>query len=119
MSHHHGHSHDSCGAHEEEKSCCGCSCCSCECQVCQKHHHHHHHEHGDFAHQLLEMADDAWMEVLKDKIKAQIMATNGARLDKLAKLVADSNNTRWKHKLADKKGSGDYEAKIAEFFSQE
>lgn len=107
MSHHHHHH-----CHHDHEECCelddhshsGCS---------------EEHEHSeDFAHQLLEMADLAWMEVLKEKIKEQILATNGKHLDKLAKLVSDANNERWKHKMANKKVSSDYREKITNFFNQ-
>lgn len=96
-------------------------CCHQGDKECSHHHHHgecHHHHHGDFAHQLLEMADDAWMEVLRDKIKQEIIKSSGDHLDKLAKIVSDSNKERWKHKLADQKGCHDFEDKVAEFFRQ-
>lgn len=108
------------------------------------HSHHHHqsgccdahgkecHEHGecchqhvcdqpghgdeDFAHQLLEMADEAWMCCLKDKIKAQINSASGAHLDGLAKLVATANKERWDHKMAKHQVLDDYREKLAEFF---
>ncbi len=115
MSHHHKHCnhghHDECCSHEHD------SCCHEETE-----HHHHHdegHEHCDFAKKLLELADEAWMEVLRDKIKANIVASSGANLDRLAKLVSESNGHRWKSKLANKKSCDDYQQKIADFFKHE
>lgn len=108
MSHHHhchsheGH-HDSCCA---EESCDEC-CCSC---------HHHHHEHNSFADDLLELADEAWMEVLKEKIKDHIRTKNGAHLDKLAKLVSEANNSRWSHRLSSQTEAGEFQDKIHDFF---
>ncbi len=62
------------------------------------------------------MADEAWMEVLHDKIKAQILATSGSHLDKLAKIVADANKERWQHKLGKQKSCDDYKEKVSNFF---
>lgn len=99
------------------------SCHSDQCHSCCEHeheehgHHHHHHHEGEFAEELLEMADVAWMEVLKEKIKQQIIASSGEHLDNLAKLVSDANKERWKHKLSSHKVCQDYRQKLGEFFS--
>lgn len=61
------------------------------------------------------MADEAWMEVLKEKIKAQVIALNGKNLDELAKVVAETNNARWKAKMSKQKRIEDFDAKIDEF----
>jgi hypothetical protein len=66
---------------------------------------------------MLEMADEAWMEVLKDKIKQEIISSHGANLDKLAKIVSESNSCRWKHKMALQNSCHEYEAKLADHFS--
>ena len=71
--------------------------------------------HGYFAHELNEMADEAWMEVLKEKLKAQVIALNGNNLDELAKIVAETNNARWKAKMSKQKRIEDFDAKIDEF----
>lgn len=98
----HGSAHgESCGAHHE---CCG----SCN---------HHSVGEKDFAHQLLEMADEAWMEILKEKIKDKILESSGAQLDQLAKLVSDSNKERWKHKIAGNAVASDYRDKFSQFFN--
>jgi hypothetical protein len=102
-------------------------CHSGECCSEENHHHHHndgccshehHHECEDFAHELLLLADEAWMEVLKEKIKDQIRQHNGAHLDALAKLVAESNNSRWKNKL-DLQGSvREFKDQLSDFFKK-
>lgn len=97
-----------------------CACCNSghhqqEC-CCKCHEHHHDGEQGDFAKQLLELADEAWMEVLYDKIKKKVETTNGAKLDQLAQIVADANNARWEAKLSKEKRCDEYEDKIAHFF---
>lgn len=106
------HSHDSCckshetcccrhGEYEETKCCC-----------CGSYHHAHE---GDFAKELLKLADEAWMEVLKEKIKDQIRSKD-KQLDQLAKIVAESNKTRWKDKIATKKVCDDFHDQIKDFF---
>lgn len=112
MTHHHHHSHcDICCAHGEQHAHEG---------SCNHHHHHHAHDHhGDFARELLEMADEAWMEVLKEKIKDHIRTTNGAHLDQLAKLVSESNHERWKHKMNVQKDVHSYQDKLSAFFNRD
>lgn len=107
MSHHHCH-HDDCHSHDHDHCCCHSHHHCCD--------HHHHPEEGDFAKELLEMADDAWMEVLHDKIKEQVIASHSGQLDKLAKLVADTNSDRWKEKLKMKKDCDDFKDKVSDFF---
>ena len=111
MSHHHchGHHHHHHGCCEEEHEC-GCCC---------HHHSDDHGDEGDFASQLLQLADEAWMEVLKEKVKAHVAKSSGAQLEKLAKIVAEGNKDRWRMKLGAKKGCDDFHAKIAEFFRHE
>src|SRR6266404_4137074 len=105
----HHNNHHSCPIHGDHP------CCSC---TCPEHKPQETHEHGDFAHQMLEMADQAWMEVLKEKIKEQIIAQSGDKLDQLAKIVAASNNERWQHKLALHQIVHDYEDKVHSYFTQ-
>jgi hypothetical protein len=94
-------------------------CCSHD-KNCHENHHHeccHHHEHEDFAKQLLEMADEAWMEVLKEKIKEEIRSTSGSHLEGLAKIVSEANSLRWKNKLSSQKECSQFKEKIHEFFN--
>lgn len=107
MSHHH---------HEEECEHHHHHHCECCCNHCGAHHHHEHHADVDFSHQLLELADEAWMEVLKDKIRQQVESVNGSQLEKLAKLAAESNNERWKHKLALDQNQHQFKENVGKFF---
>lgn len=106
--HHHPHSHESCG------SCCHDHVCEDTCQT-----GHHEHEECDFPEQLLALADEAWMEVLKEKIKAKIESHSGKKLDQLASLVAQSNQARWKNRMGEKHVSREFKQKLVEFFSHE
>jgi hypothetical protein len=116
MTHNQGHHHHGeCCSKEGE-------CCHSE-DSCGAHHHHHHeccghHEHEDFSEQLIEMADEAWMEVLKCKIKEHINNSSGSHLDELAKIVSESNHCRWKHKMAGRKGIDTFKHKVRDFFNR-
>lgn len=115
MSHQHHHCHSHGNHHEGE--CCGGHHHEC-CHEDSCHHHHHDHEEeccADFAQHLLEVADEAWMEVLKEKIKKHVETKSGKKLDKLAEFIASSNHTRWKNKMGAKKACSDYEEKVAEY----
>jgi len=106
MSHKHngccssGHDHDEC--HDHGHSCHSHdSSCGDECE-----------EHGDFASVLLELADEAWMDVLKSKIIQHIEHHSGHELEKLARITSESNHQRWKNKLAVKRTKHDFRDKL-------
>lgn len=111
--------------------CCKCSsscshgshkhCESCGqeiCEICEHEHHNEQHDHEDYARRLLQMADDAWEELLVDKIKEHIGAESEKNLDKLAKIVAESNHERWKHKIDVQRVGEEYMAKLFNFFQK-
>src|SRR5205814_6628137 len=100
------HEHDQC---HHEHSCC------CHGEVCGVCHQHHHHKHEDFSHELIELADEAWMDVLYEKIKEQVIAKSGKQLDQLANLVAESNHQRWRNKLGANRATSELREKISEF----
>jgi hypothetical protein len=108
-------SHGSCSggaSHHGSKcaGCCcgskGCNCCSgsknCACQCHQ----------AKYADQLLQLADEAWMEVVKEKIKEEIRQHSNETISQLAKLVATANNARWKDKLQSKKDHENFEDQL-------
>ena len=66
---------------------------------------------------LLELADEAWAEVVKDKIKAKILAKSGDKLDKLAELVAETNGKKWQQKLTAKQNCSDYRQSLMQLLS--
>lgn len=82
---------------------CGCGCkCGCGCGCSDN---------------FLKLADEAWMEVLKEKIKAQIIAHKGEHMDKLAGLIAKANGERWKNKISSKTKSNEFKDELKAFFS--
>lgn len=50
---------------------------------------------------FVELADEAWTEVLKEKIKEHIRKES-TNMDKFAKLVAEANYERWRKKIEDR-----------------
>ena len=114
-----------------EQSCSRCSCgsgscgsgsCSCPChhQVCSVCHSKMSEDGSceDFPKSMLELADAAWMEVLKEEIKAHIMATQKGRMKELAKIISEANNQRWKNKMEKKHGCNEFKEKLCSFFSK-
>ena len=106
-------SQGSCSVGSSSSSKCGCGCgskkcnCCCGCKDCQCSCHQ-----TKYADQLLHLADEAWMEVVKEKIKEEIRQHNSENINQLAKLVAASNNARWKDKLQAKKDQEDFETQL-------
>lgn len=120
MPHQHCHTHgheDSCCSEGSQHECHSGECHSHTCECKHHHEHEHHHDHEGFAHAFLELADEAWREVLKQKIKDQIIAHSGHRLDELAKLISETNYARWKNKMAAHRGCKEYEEKLCKMFS--
>ena len=99
------------GHHNE--SSCGCGCGS-------KGHDHHHHD-GDgqchCAEKFLAIADEAWKEVLKEKIKDKIIAKKEEHIEKLAEIVATANGEKWKHKISEKMKCNEFKDNLKDFFS--
>lgn len=93
-------------------SSCGCSKSQCGCKKsdCSKG------EGCNYAAKFLELADQAWMDVLKEKIKENIRQ-NSPHLDELAKVISEANHERWKHKMEEKSCCGGYEEKLKKFFN--
>lgn len=92
----------------------GCSICyhqhQCDCEC-----HTHHHKYSD---ELLDLADEAWMEVVKEKIKEEILQHSGKHISQLAKVVAGANHTRWTCKLDEKKNQEEYETLLRSLMFQ-
>lgn len=105
--HHHScHSKDSCHSSHNHGRCCSSSC-SCSCHHGEDESHHE----CDYAAAFLELADEAWMEVLKEKIK-DIIRSDDKKINELAAIVAQANNERWKKKMAKHDCCAEYEKKL-------
>lgn len=116
----HSHGKGSCGCSSSCQQSCHCHCCSgnhcgCQSQSCGSHQHGSHEGCCEHAHKLLEIADMAWMEVLKDKIKEHILA-NDHKINEIARIVAEANHSRWQQKMEQKECCDCYEEKLKELF---
>jgi len=110
---HGGHSH-----HHGFSGGCGC-CCHSQQQssCCGGGGAHGYQECCDKAHKFLELADEAWMEVLKEKIMDHIRSSD-SKIEELAKIVSETNRLRWQSKLAKLKNCEEYERKLNELMGQ-
>jgi hypothetical protein len=92
--------------------------CSCPCHEKHKEQGDHSHgEHDEFVHFLFKIADEAWTEVLKEKIKEHILATQKDRMTELAKIASEGNSQRWKNKIEKKSGCREFKERLCQFFS--
>lgn len=67
---------------------------------------------GGNAEKFLDLADEAWHELLKEKLKEEIDRQDGECIEKLAKIVAETHKAKWKHINADKQCVADYLYKL-------
>ncbi len=88
---------------ETQEHCCSTQSCGCECPMPEK---------------LLCLADQAWMELVKEKIKAEIDAKCGEELKKLAGVVAKANCEKWQSMIAGKQRCEEYRSEVKAFFSK-
>jgi hypothetical protein len=115
--HGHGHhNHDSCCSHHHhhDESCSlGEGSCDVKGHSCSSEH-----EHENFAEELLQLADEAWMDVLRCKVKDKIKENSGDHLDQLAAIIAEGNHNRWKIKMSAKQNINDFKSKMRDFFNR-
>ena len=90
----------------------------CHCKPCgEEGHMPHVEEHCHCKEKFLKFADEAWAELLKDKIKANIEKEHGEHITKLAEIVSKANGEKWKHKISIKVKKEEYENSLKEFFA--
>jgi hypothetical protein len=66
----------------------------------------------------LELADEAWYELLKDKIKHHIEKSD-PKIEELAQLISETNHKRWKEKLAIYSTKDEFENRFKELFHRQ
>ncbi len=66
----------------------------------------------DMPERLLKLADDAWFEVLKEKIKEEINANCDGKMAEIAKLVASSNQAKWGNMIQGKVQCEEYKQSL-------
>jgi hypothetical protein len=67
-------------------------------------------EKGDY---LKELADEAWSELMKEKIKKILEKANGERMNKTAQLIADARYSYWMNKMKAKAEEDSWKEKIS------
>lgn len=110
----------SCSHGEEGKCGCGCGCsssCGCGCQSggkcgCKG-------KNTCYSDQLLALADEAWEELLKDKIKAEILKKSDKNLTELAQAVTEANHIRWKALMTEKSNDDNFKDRLQDILSQQ
>lgn len=106
------HSGGDSGSHHTTSSC---SCHQAASLASHCHGEQGHQSSCNYPEKFLELADQAWMEVLKEKIKDHIRS-NCKNMDELAKLIADANHGKWTKKMENKQCADHYQEKLREFF---
>lgn len=93
--------------------------CKCgeHCQCGDKPRQEHHEEHCHCEEKFMKIADEAWMELLKEKIKAEIEKKQGDSLEKLAEIITKANSEKWRHKITIKSKCEEYKNNLKDFFS--
>jgi len=71
----------------------------------------------DMPERLLCLADEAWYEVLKEKMKDEIRKSCGENMDKLAKLVVGTNKAKWAHMVKGKIKCDEYKQNLKNIFA--
>ncbi len=102
-----------CGCQSGQQKGCGCQSGS----SCSKSGSCSSHSGCDYAGKFLELADQAWMEVLKEKIKDHIKS-NAKYMDELARLISEANKEKWHKKMENKQCCSNFEERIKSFFSE-
>lgn len=100
--------------HHEHSSLKGCGCSCHQCQCCSSENKCR--SECDKGQKLLALADEAWMEVLKEKIKDHIRSTD-KKIDELAKIVAEGNRDLWHQRMAKAKAKENYSEKLGQLFN--
>ncbi len=68
----------------------------------------------DMPEKLLCLADEAWREALKEKMKEHILKNSSEHLDKIASVVTEANHKRWAHKIQGKQHCNEYGESLRE-----
>jgi hypothetical protein len=102
-----------------ESNGCAQEKCHCPCHFEHEESHQEGQEYSDEmkANYFLELADEAWEEVLKEKIKEYILKTQNDQMGRLAKIIAEGNHQRWRNRMESKQGSKHFMEEICKFFS--
>ncbi|MFH2021643.1 MAG: hypothetical protein ABIJ34_09635 [archaeon] len=96
--------------------CCGGDCESGnnEHGCCEDEHSHEHSHEMSMGIMMMQLADDAWSELMMEKMKAELEKTKGAKMNKVAKIAVEAASKNWEKKMMDKAGWMEFEEKLKE-----
>ena len=89
----------------------------CNCGEKVYHFHQQEDENCYCSAKFLDIAHEAWKEVLKEKIKAKIISRKGEHMDKLADIISTASGEFWKNKIASKSNVSQFKDSLKEYFS--
>lgn len=69
--------------------------------------------------EMLALADEAWMELMKEKMKAEIDRVSGAHMEKVAKLVTETNFAKWSDLIKGKAKCNEYKDNLKKLMTEE
>lgn len=61
---------------------------------------------------LMGFSDDAWEELMREKIKAAMEKKKGAKMEKVAGLIVDAASDLWEGKMQEKEKWAEFEEKL-------
>jgi hypothetical protein len=74
-----------------------------ECECCEE---------QDMNSMLMDIGDEAWMELMKEKMKKHLEKTNGANMDKIAQIAVEIGTEMWKNKMMQEQKEKENEDKM-------
>lgn len=69
--------------------------------------------------EMLSLADEAWMELMKEKMKAEIDKVSGTHMEKVAKLVMEANFAKWSDLIKAKAKCNEYKDNLNKLMTEE
>ena len=96
--------HEEC-CEESCKSSCGCgSCSSTEKECCEENMSH--------SKMMMDLANEAWSELMKEKMKAAYEKAMGDKMSKMAAVGVEACMAYWNHKMKSEASCAEFEEKL-------
>ena len=98
-----------------EKECCDeTNCCSSDAQECCTESCGDEKSHSDM---IMQLANEAWAELMKEKMKSAYEEAVGDRMNKVAKIGVEACMGYWQNKMRSEAASAEFEEKLAKAMS--
>jgi hypothetical protein len=88
----------------KEKECCGEDCCQDDCCGQDKK--------REMPVMIMDFANDAWAELMKEKMKAEYEKEMGAKMNKLAHIGVEACIAYWNGQMMEKAKWAEFEEKL-------